>query len=105
MKNTIEYVRQICIKREKEIDSAIFMKIKDIAIENGIKTEYLLNEKAIINALEKQIPKRPIKDEYNFLHCPHCNYDDFALMHDSSFADRYNHCHHCGQRLDWGDSE
>ena len=43
------------------------------AIENGIKTEYVLNEKAIISALKKQIPKKPLDgidfagNEYNVI--------------------------------------
>lgn len=55
----------------------------------------------IIKCIEKQIPKKPKKDEYGFLHCPCCDYDDYSLMHDSNFADRYNHCHRCGQKLLW----
>ena len=61
--------------------------------------------KMAVIALEKQIPKKPIKDEYGFLHCPYCDYDDYSLMHDSSFSDRYNYCCYCGQALDWSDRE
>ena len=57
------------------------------------------------SALEKQIPKKPIKDEYGFLHCPYCDDDDDSLMHDSNFSDRYNYCCYCGQALDWSDTE
>ncbi len=103
MKNTIEYIHQISIKRQKEIDSAVLMEIKDIAIENGIKIEYLLNEKAIINAFEKQISKKPnihgFRDgrEINTISftCPICN----------KHIGRENFCKHCGQALDWSDTE
>lgn len=59
--------------------------------------------KTAIEALEKQIPKKPEKNEYNYFICPCCNSDDYSLMHDSNYADRYNYCHNCGQALDWSD--
>lgn len=55
----------------------------------------------IIDALSKQIPKAPIKDDYGYYICPSCGADDYALMHDSNFADKYNYCHNCGQKIDW----
>ena len=114
MKNTIEYVRQICIKREKEIDSAIFMEIKDIAIENGIKTEYVLNEKAIINALEKQIPKKPTPHKVEPIEAPikigNANWGKGTTIYKcpncNEFISRtYDYCYKCGQALDWSDTE
>lgn len=57
------------------------------------------------SALEKQIPKKPEQDIYGYYQCPFCMADDYALMHDSNIADRYNYCHNCGQALDWSDTE
>lgn len=76
------------------------------------RTEFAYNQNEVWqavdmanSALEKQIPKKPPKDQYGFYVCPSCGADDYALMHDNNIADRYNHCHNCGQALDWGDCE
>lgn len=58
-----------------------------------------------VKALEKQIPKRPNRNEYGYFICPTCNSDDDSLMYDSNYAERYNYCHECGQALDWSDTE
>ena len=50
--------------------------------------------KLIIEALEKQIPKK-LKDDC-LLYCPTCGRD--VLM------DRFDCCPDCGQALDWSDN-
>lgn len=47
-----------------------------------------------VNALEKQIPQKPIFDSYHRAghRCPNCN---------NTNPWGYKHCKHCGQRLDW----
>ena len=50
--------------------------------------------KLIIEALEKQIPKK-LKDD-GWLYCPICGLD--VLM------DRFDYCPDCGQALDWSDT-
>ena len=58
--------------------------------------------KEIINALEKQIPKKPIDKtlEYDgyYGRCLDCN----RVIYD--YKDR-NRCYNCGQALDWSDTE
>ena len=50
-----------------------------------------------INALEKQIPKKPKTDDrYVMYICPWCN--DFVKV-------SHNYCQNCGQKLDWSDEE
>lgn len=51
-----------------------------------------------INALEKQIPKKPIFDNYHRAgyRCPDCN---------NTNPWGYKHCKHCGQKLDWSDTD
>lgn len=57
-----------------------------------------------ILALEKQIPKKPIKDRKQEIRytssysCPSCG-DGFT---GTGIA---NYCYHCGQKLDWSDEE
>ena len=99
MNNISSAIHEICIKRNKEIDSVILGEIKQIAIENGIKTEYVLNEKAIINALKKQIPKKVVPTQQPCKTRFACSICDKKLYSKQKFCDR------CGQALDWGDSE
>ena len=49
-----------------------------------------------VNALEKQIPQKPIFDSYHRAgyRCPNCN---------NINPWGYKHCKHCGQKLDWGE--
>lgn len=62
----------------------------------------------IIEALEKQIPKKPYLEGdgyadgamvYDVWRCPNC---DRAYEVDS---DDYDYCPNCGQKLDWGNKD
>jgi len=67
--------------------------------------------KNIIEALKKQIPKKPIKtnymvkvngldtmlDENEFTKCPSCTYKDIEVKQGQKY------CHKCGQALDWSE--
>ena len=80
---------------EKLKNMRLFMQIED---ENDdckfTEDDYKANEMAI-NALEKQIPKKPYKDNENGVyekdHCPTCHRSLFPNDH---------HCI-CGQAIDW----
>jgi hypothetical protein len=109
---TFESINEVCIKWRDDIDNAILGEIKEKAIAHGIKTEYVLNKKAIIFALEKQIPKKPtpqiVKGGKRLIgngwwcngttvyKCPNCN--DFISR-------TYDYCYKCGQALDWSDTK
>lgn len=63
-----------------------------------------------IQALEKQIPKKPIMKQYfedleeEYLCCPTCG----EILTDRIPADNktfYFHCMNCGQEFDWSDAE
>ena len=66
----------------------------------------LLNE-----ALEKQIPKKPIEKaqtgfDFEVAHslvCPYCNAPIVNVWSKSEYNPRF--CHYCGQKLDWGDEQ
>lgn len=87
---------------EKLKNMRLFMQITD---ENNdckfTEDDYKANEMAI-QALEKQIPKKPIKREkqvvryVNTYYCPICN----LVITGTNIA---KWCCHCGQKLDWGD--
>ena len=63
-----------------------------------------------IQALEKQIPKKPIMKQYfedleeEYLCCPTCG----EILTDRIPADNktfYFHCMNCGQKFDWSDEK
>ena len=59
-----------------------------------------------LNALEKRIPKKPIKEEYPWAVCSVCGgsvYLENVLEHIHNQETTY--CEHCGQALDWSDTE
>ena len=80
--------RLIELKKSNEIQefyySDEFSKVIDIAI----------------NAIEKQIPKKPIYDNDDYhrtgYRCPNCN---------NTNPWGYEHCRYCGQNLDWSERE
>ena len=84
---------------EKLKNMRLFMQITDKNSEHKFaEDDYKANEMAI-QALEKQIPKKPYKDNENGIYekeyCPICNRSLFP-------NDR--HCI-CGQAIDWSDEE
>ena len=57
-------------------------------------------------ALEKQIPKKPIDNRYPWAICPVCGgsvYVEKVQEHIQNNETTY--CEHCGQALDWSDTE
>jgi hypothetical protein len=93
----------MCIKRNKEIDSAILGEIRQMAIENGIKTELVLHEKAIISALKKSIH---IKGNiHGFREGREINTVSYTCPVCHNHIGRDFYCKHCGQALDWSDTE
>ena len=88
------------------------MTEKDLAEDyrmgcNEIKALYnipLKNMEMIVQALEKQIPKKPKKIEAegfrytDAYRCPLCG----GNFSGTGIAD---YCYHCGQKLDWSDEE
>lgn len=65
-----------------------------VAFENAIKT------------LEKQIPKKPIDDRYPWCICPTCNGSVYVKhIQEHIHNEETTYCEHCGQALDWSDTE
>lgn len=99
-------VEKIVVQRAKALDDAILGEINKIINENGHLTVVELNEKAIVEALEKQIPKKPIDDRYPWSICPVCG-GSMNLEHIQEHIQNQevSHCEHCGQKIDWSDTE
>ena len=71
------------------------IKIAIAEVEWNYPMDYAIAFDVAINALEKQIPKKP-KDD-GWLYCPICNRD--VLL------DHFAYCPDCGQALDFGGEE
>ena len=96
-------IEKIIVERNKKVDSAIFGKIRQIAVENGIETKIVLNEKAVLDALKKQIPQKLIEEGYPWAICRNCGgsiYLEHIMEHIQN--EEVSYCEHCGQALDWG---
>lgn len=96
---------------EKLKNMRLYMQITDK--NNDCKfteDDYKANEMAI-QALEKQIPKKPIfnhnlSDTLSLFHCECGN--TIKVSHDIGIMDNNNapnYCSKCGCRLDWSDEE
>ena len=77
---------------------AIELIEKDLKLHSkDLSSKYKNGLRMAIQALEKQIPKKPKTDDRYVMHiCPWCN--DFVKV-------SHNYCQNCGQKLDWGDEE
>ena len=68
---------------------------------NKIKALYnipLKNMEMIVQALEKQIPKKPdFTEDKEFALCPCCN--------GKGLLNKQKYCDNCGQKLDWSNEE
>ena len=76
----------------------------DLCYAQGNVGEHIKSIEIAIQALEKQIPKKPIKSEnqvvryVNTYYCPTCELG----ITGTNIA---KWCYHCGQKLDWSDEE
>lgn len=55
-----------------------------------------------IDALEKQIPMKPIGEHYAHMRCPSCKHR-IPSGGGSSSRRRDNWCNYCGQKINWGE--
>ena len=93
MDDVYKMVNEFIVNRQKEIEGAILGEIREIAKENGIRTELILNEKAITQALLKSQKRKVVCDRDHYPHCPSC--ERLITVY------KVNYCLNCGQALDW----
>ena len=67
----------------------------------GIK--YVECENVVLTALEKQIPKKP--NIHGFREGREINTISYTCPICNKHIGREDYCKHCGQRLDWSDTE
>ena len=99
MENIESIIDRIIIERNKSVDSAVIMEIQKIAIENGIETKFILNERNIVNALKKQVRQKPIFWNNELYICPNCHRAEYIKQRDALDA----YCGFCGQWIDWSE--
>ena len=89
-----------------------------INVDSKRKTLGLQAMQVCKSALEKQIPKKPKikldfagliqenKCECKYHYCPCCKQELIATINDRIVSGRkHKYCKHCGQALDWSDTE
>lgn len=99
-----------CRDFEKESDLALAYRVKrqdayKIAI-SALKELQQYREIGTVEecreAVEKQKPKRPIKDKWKHDCCPSCGW---FVSEETGWGDRYNpHCENCGQAIQWDEN-
>ena len=71
-------IEKIVVARSKTVDRAILGEIQQIAVENGLETKIILNEKNVLDALRnyqegyariKAEAKREVLDEFEEILC------------------------------------
>ena len=89
------------------------MKIEDAIkiikeITNGLGENGYVRQanNTAIDALEKQLPKKPIREKWSPTECPSCKAELSELIGDGYYKDwvTLKFCD-CGQRLDWEELE
>lgn len=86
----------------KEVKNNFVQNLAENAYINMCSAEEM---KIAIEALEKQIPKKPLKQECDFfdfnLVCPECKNYIVNVWNKREY--KPNYCHYCGQALDWSE--
>lgn len=87
--------KMVCEMAEK-YDDFVVESIAEVARKAGVSDCTVLNKKAILKAIEKQIPKKPVEIAKSELYgrCAICG----NTVH---VGNRY--CDQCGQSLEWED--
>ena len=89
------------MKAQEAVEALKYM-ISDDCTDTQV--DFIEEIETAINALEKQIPKKPIEDGYydEPCVCPNCG-GNVINQADNDY--HFFYCHYCGQHLDWSDIE
>ena len=95
-----------------------YKQVRDNFVQNLAENAYITMSTAeemelAISALEKQIPKKIIKETAEtyfgdriYFRCSCCIFLEMSIRNGQLFlGDRYKYCPNCGQALDWSETE
>lgn len=91
---------QIAVKMAEQYDDFIVSKIAMEARAEGLYDLTVLNKCAILNAIKKQIPQKPLyrrEEDAEGWACPACQMG--VTIDHGRIKDTF--CSHCGQAIDW----
>ena len=85
---------EIAVRMAEKYEDFVIQQIAMEARAEGVSDLTVLNKEAILNAIKKQIPQKPVdKDDWKvYGHCPVCR----KLVHIGE-----DYCDQCGQAIDW----
>lgn len=85
---------KVIVQMIDDYETAVAAEIASAARAAGVSDVTVLNKKAILEALQKQIPKKPVNLAKSELYgkCAVCG-NVVCVVH--------RHCDQCGQALDW----
>ena len=94
-------IKSLLMAEIDRLQSHYDSEIEEVVYSNTAEVNELLElNKIVSEALEKQIPKKPIDNgEQEWFQCPTCG--RVAVVY---YAGKRHHCR-CGQRLNWRDIE
>lgn len=89
-------------KRIVRLEDALEFCKKQSMLEQYVSNEEWKHYSIAVDAIEKQIPQRPIEDGYygEPAVCPNCG-GNVINQCDNDY--QFQCCHYCGQKLDWSD--
>ena len=81
---------------ENEVIKEVRFNMSEIGLNDEAAKRVSEAKNIAVQALEKQIPKKPdFTEDKEFALCPCCN--------GNGLADKQKYCDNCGQKLDWSD--
>lgn len=100
---------QIVVTMAEKYDNFVAEQIAMEARASGVSDLTVLNKAAILEALERRTPRKPIRanriiikngtaylnDDNEYWKCPMCTSLDVPLLENQLY------CHNCGQAIDW----
>lgn len=96
-------VSEIAVKMVERYEAKVIEQIAMEAKAAGVASVTVLNKAAILDALNKQTRRVPIKESLADRSCPTCDaYLPFDALNDS-LTDAPSFCSKCGQALDWSE--
>nr|DAJ65861.1 MAG TPA: TFIIB zinc-binding [Bacteriophage sp.] len=83
---------------ENEVIKEVRFNMSEIGLNDEAAKRVSEAKNIAVQALEKQIPKKPdFTEDKEFALCPCCN--------GKGLLNKQKYCDNCGQKLDWSDSD